>query len=97
MKEENILLHENSFHAFYVHSGKCLAEYNKLLTEPAAVRRGFIIGICTECGKPVRCNDRFVVSRICLPTDDKEDKYHDNTTLPSKDTINFIHNKCTSA
>ena len=89
--EKIVLIYEDSFGKYWAHNGECSTSYSKSLADPKDMKRGFIIGICGRCAKPVRRKDEFEVGRTRLGNMTHEDFL---TTIPQKDAIDFMHTKC---
>ena len=94
--EKGVLLCEYYQSAHCLHKGKCARGYErKWLTGREAIRRGYILGVCVHCGKPVRDKELYVAERLLrIGGWDEWSEYLGCTTLPRSDEVVFQHKEC---
>ena len=95
--EKGILLLRHYIAVHCIHRGKCSRGYKKKwLTGREAIKRGYILGICCYCGKPVRDKELYVAERLLRigPGDGGYSEYLGSTTIPPGDEVVFQHKEC---
>ena len=70
----------------FVHE-ECLKRYEKVLCDPEEHKSGRILGACAFCGKPVRSEQEFTLSRASRDGTPM-------TTFPSIEELIFVHDGC---
>ena len=90
--EKVVLIYEDSLGKYWAHVGECFTSHSKSLADPEDMKRGFIIGICGRCGKPVRDEELYVAER--LRGLDEYAEYMGCTTFPRGEDIGFHHKEC---
>ena len=83
----------------WVHAGDCFRDYKKLLTGPAAIKQGIILGICDYCAKPVRDKQKYLAGRTGRKNENSVGANEDPflTTIPSNENghfVSFVHEEC---
>lgn len=73
-----------------VHDGKCLERYEKLLNDSEEHKMGCILGVCIYCGKPVRSEQKYILTRWF------EENRTSLTTFPKNagEELLFTHVQC---
>jgi len=93
--KEAVLLCEHYNSAHCLHKGKCLRGYKrKWLTGREAIKRGYILGVCYYCGRPVRDKDLYVAERLHQGPFDEYEEYLSCTTIPRSVEVAFQHKEC---
>ena len=91
-----VLFYTDFFRVYWIHKGKCLREYTKKwFTGGEAKERGYVLGFCYHCEKPVRAGDHYIINR--MPPQAMWNDYVENlfyTTFPSREDIGFQHKEC---
>ena len=91
-----VLFYTDFFRVYWIHKGKCLREYTKKwLTGCEAKKRGYVLGFCYLCEKPVRTGDIYIANRVspqCHWSANEENMFF--TTFPSREDIGFQHREC---
>ena len=82
--------------AHCLHKGKCLRGYKrKWLTGREAINRGYILGICYHCGKPIRDKELYIAKRLIRMEEcDEYSEYLSYVTIPIENEVVFQHKEC---
>ena len=93
--EEIIGIHQiDGLNNGFVHKNKCFKKYKDAVEDKEEIKKGMIISTCNCCGFPVRQLDEFFVSRYNFCKDKDSFDVWSKTTLPSADSIYFLHSSC---
>jgi len=91
-----VLVYKDEITEGWVHAGRCWEFYKKLLHSPNETEKGSIIGICYDCGRPVRAKEKFEIYNRDIPGRRISGKLC-RTTFPLKKNghmMSFFHKKC---